>query len=202
MIKNIVFDMGKVLIHYDVPKYLAKAPKEYREVLKQEVFSSVYWVMLDRGSIEAIEAKDAMKSRLPKQCGIWVDEFVDHWHDELDINEEVEILAKEVKENGYKVYLLSNTSLKFHNFRKNIPALKYFDKEFISADWKLLKPEPAIYAAFLKNFELKANECYFIDDNPLNIESALNAGMKGFVFHGDVHKLRKHMRENGIDVRQ
>lgn len=200
MIKNIIFDMGNVLIRYDINKYLEEVPKEYRKLLSEEIFKSLEWILLDKGEITHEEAKEKIKKRVPEECFVWVDKFLDNWHDEIPEYKEMEALVEEVKENGYKIYLLSNTSVHFHEFRKGIKALKHFDGEFISADCKLLKPDPAIYTAFLEHFSLKADECYFIDDSAVNIAYAMASGMKGFVYHGDIVKLRRDLIKNGIKV--
>ncbi len=198
MIKNIIFDMGNVLIRYDINELISKAPAQYRQVLKEEVFMSLDWVLMDKGEIETEAAKSNMKSRIPDKAHKWVDSFVDEWHDEIPPYPDMEKLVLELKEADYKIYLLSNASKRFHIFRENIAALKYFDGEFVSADWHLLKPDPAIYESFFKHFCIKAEESYFIDDNSLNILAANACGMVGFVYHGDINKLRAHMLENGI----
>ena len=98
---------------------------------------------------------------------------------------------KELKDKGYGIYLLSNTCSRFHTFRENIPALRFFDGEFISADCHLVKPEPGIYLRFLEQFGLRPEECVFIDDVPLNIEAAIRCGFSGIVYHDDPARLRR-----------
>ena len=64
----------------------------------------------------------------------------------------------------------------------------------------MIKPQPEIYQLCLEKFNLKAEECFFIDDAPANIEGALCCGISGAVFHGDVKLLRSQLRAAGVDV--
>ena len=63
-----------------------------------------------------------------------------------------------------------------------------------------MKPERQIYETLLERYGLKAEECYFVDDTPLNVVGAMRCGMDGAVFHGSVEELRVHMRESNINV--
>ena len=74
------------------------------------------------------------------------------------------------------------------------------DGTLISADVKLVKPQPEIYRLLLEKFSLTAQECFFIDDSPANIEGALMCGIPGAVFHGDVALLRKDLRAAGVTI--
>ena len=109
-------------------------------------------------------------------------------------------LVRELKELGYRIYLRSNASLRQHAYGPRVRASRYFDGTFISADVKVIKPQPAIYRLFLETFELKPEECFFIDDSNYNLEAAFNSGMPGAIFHGDMGKLREKLREAGVPV--
>ena len=70
----------------------------------------------------------------------------------------------------------------------------------ISADVKLLKPDPQIYRVFLNRFSLKAEECVFIDDTPINVEGAIHEKMAGVVFDMDVDALKQNLRALGVHL--
>lgn len=202
MIRNIVFDMGKVLVGFEPDEYIARFvpdPDDYESV-RRELFRSVEWARLDRGTMTGAEVAAAAGARLPEHLRGPVADIMANWHRDLHPVEGMYELVRELKGNGYPVYLLSNTSEEFHEFRKSIPALGLFEHVFISADWHLLKPEPAIYQVFLAHFGLDAAECVFIDDAPLNVEAATNAGMSGIVFHGDPADLRRKLQGLGVKV--
>ena len=91
-------------------------------------------------------------------------------------------LLKEEKENGRKIYLLSNASLRLVPIWKDVlPGAEYFDGIFYSASFQCMKPQDIIYERFLKHFSLEARDCFFIDDLAENIEGAKKAGMDGAV---------------------
>ena len=200
MIKNIVFDMGNVLISYDPLKYtsLFTDNEEDGELLHREVFKSVEWVKLDRGTITVDDAITSINTRIPERLHGKIKELFDNWHRELPSHDEIEALVIRLKNNGYKIYLLSNTSKAYHKFKSNIPAIKYLDGEFISAEYNMLKPELSIYETFYETFNLRPEECLFIDDNSANIEAAELTGMRGIVYHGDAVALEEAMSSYGI----
>lgn len=202
MIKNIVFDMGGVLITYD-SRSVARSYTENDAdglLLWEEAVHSVEWLKMDRGTIQEEEAVISICKRLPNHLHENVRKFMREWHHSLPPFPEMEELIRRLKDSGYRIYLLSNTSVRFHEFRKGIPALKYFDGEFISADWHLLKPEPEIYQAFFQHYGLVPAECFFIDDMPANIEAADRAGMCGYVYHEDIARLEQALRNAGVQV--
>ena len=202
MIKNIVFDMGGVLINFDAQRYTARFvpdPADY-ELIRRELFRSVEWIGMDRGSITDEEAVASVCRRLPERLHQGVRDILDNWHQDIPPLDGVYDLVEELKGKGYGIYLLSNTCARFHSFRKNIPALRFFDGEFISADCHLVKPEPGIYLRFLEQFRLRPEACVFIDDVPLNIEAAIRCGFSGIVYHNDPIRLRRELRELGVDA--
>ena len=109
-------------------------------------------------------------------------------------------LVAELKSMGYGIYLLSNASVRQHDYWPRIPASRFFDGKLISADHHVIKPQPEIYRLCLEKFGLQAEECFFIDDAPANVEGALCCGIPGVVFHGDAKLLRSQFRAAGIPV--
>lgn len=202
MIKNVVFDMGGVLIRFDAEHYTTRFvpdPADY-ELMRRELFRSIEWVWMDRGTITDDEVVAAVCARLPERLHQAVRDILDNWHQDIPPLDGVYDLVKELKGKGYRIYLLSNTCTRFHEFRKNIPALEFFDGEFVSCDFHFVKPEPRIYLRFLEYFHLRPEECVFIDDDPRNIEGAVRCGMGGVIYHGDPAHLRLRLRELGVDA--
>ena len=203
MLKNIVFDMGGVLIRFDRSYFIRRlgvAPQD-EPILMREVFRSVEWAMMDRGSLTEAGALAAIKPRIPERLYDAAEKLVSLWDRPILPIEGVEALIEELKEGGYGVYLLSNASLRQHEYWPRIPASRYFDGTLVSSDVGLVKPQPEIYRLFLSTFGLKAEECIFIDDMPINVEGAVYSGLKGFVFNDDVGALRRRLLSEGVAVR-
>lgn len=198
MIKHIIFDMGGVLIRFD-PQYFIERfgiRGEDATLLYQEVFRSLEWVQLDRGTISEQDAIKQMMQRIPLRLQDAVEKLVSMWDRPiLPIEGMAELIGK-LKAAGYGIYLLSNASLRQPDYWNRVPGQELFDGTLISADVHLLKPEAEFYHLMLEKFSLKAEECIFIDDNACNIEGAVNCGINGVVFHGDTEKLRHILEKN------
>lgn len=93
-------------------------------------------------------------------------------------------LLKQCKKAGHKIYLLSNmdTAL-IHLLEKKYPDIfSLFDGLIISADVKLIKPDPAIYQYALTTYGIDPTTCYVFDDQKENIMGARHAGVKAMLF--------------------
>lgn len=202
MIRNILFDMGQVLIRFDQGFFIRRLgiDGEDMDLLMREVFRSVEWVQMDRGTLREEEAFEKIAPRLPERLHDAAKKLLCMWDRPILEIEGMYALVAELKEKGYGIYLLSNASVRQHDYWPRVPASRFFDGKLISADVKVIKPQPEIYRLCLETFGLKAEECFFIDDSPANIEGALNCGIPGAVFHGDAKLLRQHLRAAGIDV--
>ena len=203
MIRNIIFDMGGVLLDYDPPRFIGHlgVSEEDKALLLREVFNSVEWFRLDHGTIEEKDAADAMKARLPARLHGAVDQMLNWWELEvLPVEGMAELLA-ELKGLGYGLYLLSNATVRQPEYFDRLPSAQYLDGRFVSAFYKLLKPQYAIYEAMLQKFDLKAEECFFVDDSAANVEGAYCVGIPGAVFDGDVFRLRRNLNAAGVPVK-
>lgn len=203
MIKNIIFDMGQVLIHF-IPQNLAEqagVSEADMAVFLREVFQNKEWVALDRGSIEEDAAIRSICARLPERLHPPVSSIVrGWWKNPLSPVPGMKDLIRELKEMGYGIYLLSNAPSNLHEYLPRIPGSSFFDGKIVSADWKLLKPEHEIYEKLYATYSLIPSECLFVDDMPINVDAAIRTGMDGIVFHEDVQRLRRELNAAGIPV--
>ena len=204
MIRNILFDMGQVLIRFDQSYFIQKlgVSQEDAPLLMREVFRSVEWVQMDRGTIAEEQAKERICARLPEHLHEAAEKLICMWDRPILEIPGMYELVEELKEKGYGIYLLSNASIRQHEYWPRIPASRFFDGKLISADVHVIKPQPEIYRLCLEKFGLEAESCFFIDDAPANIEAASNCGIAGAVFHGDTAWLRQDMRRAGIQVNE
>ncbi len=203
MIKNIIFDMGGVLIDYNPEKTLyGMFDKATADILLKEIFRNKIWADKDRGLIFPEDIMAAKKDVIPEEVYEKTSEMVDNFYPYMPPFEQMYGFVKTLKDNGYGIYLLSNASSDFHIRRQGIPALSLFDGVIVSADYKMLKPEKEIYEKLFSEFSLKPEECFFIDDVQANIEGAIAAGMDGHCYyHGDLEILKAAMAEKGINIR-
>ena len=203
MIRNIIFDMGNVLIRFEPYLFMERlgVPEADRTLMWQEVFNSMEWAQLDHGTLTEAQALERICVRLPERLHDAAEKLVMHWDRPIIEVEGMCELAAELKELGYPLYLLSNASVRQHEYWPRISASRYFDGTLISADVKLLKPDHAIYRLLCVTFSLDPAECFFIDDNPYNMEGAHCCGIAGTVFRGEISRLRRELNAAGIPVK-
>ena len=200
MIKNIIFDMGGVLIDYNPEKVVyGMFDKETADILLKEVYRNQLWADKDRGTITPAEIMQKVKNNIPAEVFEKTCEMVDNYYPYMPVFERMYGFVEMLKAKGFGIYLLSNASPDFHERRSGIPALSLFDGVIISADHKLLKPEKEIYEKLYETFSLKPEECFFIDDVQANIDGAAATGMQGHCYyHGDLGVLIRDMEERKI----
>lgn len=203
MIKNIVFDMGNVIILFDPELFMSRLglAEEDRRLLKRELFVSLEWSRMDRGSLTDEEAAEIVCRRVPERLHDAVRRLVGMWDRPILPVEGMYELVEELRGMGYGIYLLSNASFRQHDYWPRVPASKFFDGTLISADVKLVKPQPEIYRLLCDKFSLVPEECVFIDDSTSNAEGAYFCGINALVFHGDAHEMRLKLNELGVKVK-
>ena len=147
MIKNVIFDMGNVLLRFDRDYFLDAVGVQGadRKLLLNNVYLSLEWAKMDRGSMTEAEAAESMCRRLPQRLHETAHLLVDRWDRPILPIAGMEQLVSDLKKAGYGVYLLSNASYRQHEYWPRVPGSQYFDGTLISADVKLVKPEAEIY---------------------------------------------------------
>lgn len=200
MIQNFVFDMGGVLACFDPVRFVARetADPADAQLLLRQVFQSVEWARLDRGSMDDADALAQICARLPARLHPAAERLVSHWDEPILPTAGMAELLGELKAKGYGLYLLSNAAHRQHAYWPRVPGSALFDGTFISADWRLVKPQPEIYRALYARFGLDPRSCFFVDDTPENVEAAQGTGMDGLVFHGEVPELRTELAARGL----
>ena len=203
MIKNIIFDMGKVLIQFD-PYYFIRrigiTNENDTEILMREIYKSVEWSMMDRGTLTDQEACEIMIKRIPEHLRQYAPKLIYEWDRPIVSIDGAEELIRELKTNGYNLYLLSNASVHQKDFWPNIPGSECFSGTVVSSYIGLVKPQPEIYKHILDKYKLKGEESVFIDDSTLNVEGAIYSGINGIVFHNDYKEVREKLIVLGVNV--
>ena len=201
MIRNIVFDMGNVLIRFDPDRFMDNAgitEKQDREKIRRGLFISAEWAQMDLGVLTEETAEPIFLSRFPERLRPAVSQLLFHWADRREVIPGMENLLKKLKGAGYSLYLLSNASVMQHEYWPRFPMSTMFDGKLISCDTGVVKPNPEIYMRFTEKFGLKPDECLFIDDQPSNVAAAIQCGWSGIVFHGEAGELETKLRRLGV----
>ena len=180
MIKNIVFDLGNVLLDFDPESYLDELgySDDLKSQLINEIFETEEWLQLDRGTISQKQAVEKWQQRNP-ELAEEIAEVMAEWEKILTLKKDSLEILKSTAQKNYNLYILSNFHQQaFDYISSKYDFFKYFDGRVISADVNLIKPEAEIYDHLLNKFNLKAEETLFIDDSKANIEAALKKGIR------------------------
>ena len=192
--------MGGVLIDFNFDRTLKEYyPEKYHNILNQLVFKNDVWRRMDGGFERSDDVIARVVPLLPEETRQLMSGMISDFYPYMPAIDGMADLIKRLKKAGYSVYLLSNATPRFFDRYLDIPALTLMDGYFISALYKLLKPQREIYEAFCNKFSLKAEECFFIDDMPQNIQGAKDYGMSGFVFKKDIQALEKALNDEGVE---
>lgn len=197
MIKNIVLDMGNVLLDYN-PEFVlttfCSSPEE-KDIIDRELFNGPEWKMGDRGDISDKDRFDLIKDRIPEQYHAALKNCADKWDICMTPLDGAKDFCEYIKSHGYGIYVLSNASDLFYEYFPRFLPLDFFDGVFVSSDYRMLKPDVEIYKTFLTKYGLKADECLFFDDLEKNIAGAREAGMNTFRFLGDYEAAKRRIEE-------
>lgn len=199
MIKNIVSDLGNVLVTFRPAEFLEslKYSEIKRKTILAEIFGSNEWILLDKGDLTTKEAIELISERSSLTKAEIVEIFNRRFEILVPMGDNVKILPA-LKEQGFKLYFLSNFPVDLWEMAKErmedvYSFLKYFDGGLISGEARCSKPDPHIYKLLLEKYSLRAEECLYIDDMEINVKTAEMIGMSGLTTFGS-HELGELLR--------
>lgn len=184
MIKNVIFDIGCVLLGFPWEEYSHKLfnDTEKEKAVTKAAFACPLWKEFDRGVMEFDDILQGMVDFAP-ELGDEIREAVFRVDECITRLDYAIPWIESVKERGYGAYYLSNYS--DYVMSKSAHAmdfLPHLDGGVFSWLVKAVKPDEEIYRILFERYDLKPEECVFIDDTAENIETARRLGMKGIVF--------------------
>lgn len=204
MIKNIVFDFGGVVFTWKPKIILKNFSNNYKdiEILENIIYKSKEWQMLDNGTITREEATKVLEEKLPERLKSTCKDIIYNFQKYQILNDDICNIIMKLKENRYNVYALSNTHIAVYEYMKNTYIGKYFNGYIISALEHLMKPNKEIYIRLFEKFELKPEECFFVDDREENIIAGEKLGMKGHILNREKYGTRKLLEDfNKYDIK-
>ena len=182
MLKNIVFDLGGVVVAHNEEGFREKLGKFFDFVFGPDMKCvPSFWCDYDLGLLTIDEtAAEVAKFR---DCDAATAKA--HMLQAISLQEEVEPtveLIKELKAKGYKLYVLSNMSKEYIEYLRKLPVFEYFDYQAVSCEQHLGKPDHKFYEYLLSHCNLVPSETIFIDDRKDNVEVAAELGIVPFHF--------------------
>ena len=199
MIRNLIFDFGKVLICYDYPSFLRTIFDDDEERLRfEEIFCGEEYVRrCDLGMdsfLDLIRESQTMYPHWKNQ----LQEFYDRQLDAMIVEMPgMRDLLTSLKADGYRLYGLTNWSDAVYDVIEKFDILNLMDDRLISSEERLVKPDVAIYNRLCEKFGLVKEECLFTDDKQINIDGARAAGMHAVLFT-DAHQYEEDLKDYGV----
>lgn len=196
MIKNIVFDLGNVLTSFHPEEYFLAYFKDRAksEDICAKIFQDHAWQLYDQGIYLMEDLYRVYLQAYPDDeeeiCYV-----LQNWLHILQLMPASFAYMKQLKREGYHIYILSNLSKDSADYLKDTESFfSYAEGAVLSYEEKLIKPDPAIYQVLLKRYQLEPKETIFLDDSAANIAQAKRSGIHGIVFQ-NIEQVKRDVQE-------
>jgi glucose-1-phosphatase len=200
MIKTVLFDLGNVILPFDVSRLAAKLTV-YCRLSTEEIVERLWSDRIANEFETGIMGPEAYFQHVSELCGfvgLSFEKFVPIFNDIFVEDVAVGDLIRGLKKN-HRLGLISNTNpIHVPHVMKHYPTLHEFEKHWWSNEEGLRKPDPKLYHRALDHFDVEPGEAVFIDDLPTNIESAKNIGIKALLYQG-VEPLKMELSKLGVN---
>lgn len=176
MLKNIVFDLGNVLVKFDSNELIYSFFNKRQEEVKSFYFDSL-WNEYDQGLYSVEEMIEKGVKQFP-ELELCIKKLMYHWTEFVIPLKDNVAFIKDLKRLGYNVYILSNIPEDDTKYLRSLGVFDNIDGGIFSYEYKKIKPDPEIFHILLEKYNLKALECLFLDDRKDNVVAASNLGFE------------------------
>ena len=193
MIKNLIFDFGKVLVNHDLQPLLERhfGDDEVSLIGFHKILSDPEFInMCDRGIIPFEKMIDGAIKRYPEYSDAFTF-FKDNYLEEIT-----------GEQSGFKLYGLTNWSDTIYRVMEKFDIFRLLDGVVISCEEHFIKPEKEIYLRLCDKYSLKPSECLFTDDRMVNVLGAKTIGMEAVLFTTTKKYIFEIERIFGIKIEQ
>lgn len=196
MIKNVIFDIGNVLMTFDPYHYYKDIfhDDERTKELCRCIFSHEAWLKYDQG-LYFLDDLSTIYHKAYPQYAKEIDVILKDWMKLMQPMSTSFSLMQNLKKEGYRILILSNISKDSADYLKRTqPFFSWSDGAVLSYEEKIVKPDAKIYEILLDRYHIIAQESLFIDDNKQNIEAAASLGIKG-IYLDQPEYIERYVRE-------
>ena len=182
MIKNIIFDIGNVILNFNLNEVLEKftSNKDDQQFILDNIINSPEWLenaLIDTGYISRDDAIKIVQDRTNHQKDKLIFDFWNTYNDFAKVDIRVLDLIKKLKDNNYKIYLLSNINPYTYDFVEKSGLFLLVDGYVLSYKEHKVKPFISIYKTLFERYNIIPSESIFIDDNEKNISTGVSLGL-------------------------
>jgi len=202
MIKNIVFDIGNVVVRWD-PNLIAErtfGSADTALAQRDAIFGHPLWLSLNRGELTEEEVKRAFARELDVDHET-LDRLFFHIKDSQDLRDDTLALMHALKRQDFRLFALTdNVHEIVHYLQERYTFWDLFEHATVSAEIGALKPSPEIFNHLLTTNQLIPEQTVFFDDVPRNVDGAKAVGIKAFVFT-DARRAIADLASVGVAIR-
>lgn len=182
IIKNIIFDIGNVILNFNIDKVLKRftSNRDEQKFILDNIINSPEWLgnsLIDTGYMSRENAIEIVKDRTNHMNDTLITNFWHNYNNFAKVDENVLKLIKQLKDNNYKVYVLSNINPYTYEFVEKSGLFELVDGYVLSYQEHKVKPFVRIYTTLLERYNLVPSESVFIDDNQNNIITGNSLGI-------------------------
>jgi putative hydrolase of the HAD superfamily len=184
-IRNVIFDLGGVLLEWQPTKILARCCPDLvaQETMRNALFRHDDWLAFNRGDINEANliTNVCRRTELPTPEVVRV---LDTVRDSLVEMPETVALLQELRDRGVPLYCLSDMPVSvFTHVRQRYTFWDAFRGIVVSGEVRMMKPGRDVFGYVLRQYNLNATETVFVDDHPPNIAGAEAVGIEAVLFH-------------------
>lgn len=179
MIKNVIFDLGGVVLGRDLRR-LGDVLNTFAFISADESFPE-FWSEFDRGTY----TREEVTQLLSEEYNLSYEDASQQVQQLLELLQpipETVAVIEELKERGIRCYILSNMSKEFYAELLKFPVFEHFDGAVVSYQERINKPDRRIYEIILSRYGLDPSETVFADDKIANTEAAAALGLHTVTF--------------------
>ncbi len=185
MYRNIVFDLGGVVVEYSPRDFLMELFMNRRteDIVYDLTFGSKMWEELDRGAVTRAVANSAMLEQAAAcRRGFEVRTVLEEWQTMLRTKKPTIKTMCKLKQAGYRLYYLSNIAQDTLELLQKRDFFPLFDGGVASCEAGENKPDPKIYRLLMQRYRLAYDETLFVDDSKENAQAAYNLGITSILY--------------------
>lgn len=182
MIKNVVFDIGNVILNFNLTDVLNKytSNKKEQKFILKNIIHSPEWLgygLIDTGYISRENAISIVQDRTNHTNDKLIENFWNTYNNYAKIDDRILDLIIKLKNKRLNIYLLSNINPYTHQFVEKSNLLNLVDGYVFSYQCNMVKPYIGIYNVLINKYSLLPEETLFIDDNQKNIDTGNKLGI-------------------------
>lgn len=203
MYKNVIFDLGGVVVDFKPHDFLLEHFFDARveQMVYDITFGSEEWPLLDAGEITRQRGNEIMMEKARKAgCAFEVQSVLDDWIRSLRTRGRTYDIMKRLHKMGFRLFYLSNVPEDALAYLKQQEFFALFEGGVASCQVHINKPDPRIYSALMRYYNLSPEETIFVDDTKENAAAAVELGITGIQYKGS-NSLIKALNQCGIPLK-